>query len=308
MAYNDIIDRTGAAGDVPREIAEQIVGDVETRSTALTLGRRVPTTTRDSRIPVLSASPDAYFVSGGDAGLKQVSAASFDATPLIAEEIAVILVIPDNVLADSEFGLWDALRPLVARAFARRLDRAVIFGSEKPATWPLGMVPAAIAAGNTVTRGTDPVHDLLSAAEQVAELEYNPTAAAVRTGWQYSAAATRSDAFTGSPVGANQPFPLQVAGLPIAINPVFWDNSAADLVIADWSNVLLGVRQDIRFEFSNSAVITDETGAIVNNMWQRDSTSMRAVMRIGYHLAQPATGANTRGVPVSVVVPPAPPS
>jgi hypothetical protein len=37
--------------------------------------------------------------------------------------IAVILVIPDAVAADSEFGLWDALRPLVARAFARRLDR-----------------------------------------------------------------------------------------------------------------------------------------------------------------------------------------
>jgi HK97 family phage major capsid protein len=93
MPYTDIIDRVGAAGDVPREIAEVITGDIETRSAVFALGRRVPTTTRDSRIPVLSAVPDAYFVMG-DSGLKQTSAATFDATPLVAEEIAVILMIP----------------------------------------------------------------------------------------------------------------------------------------------------------------------------------------------------------------------
>ena len=66
----------------------------------------------------------------------QSSKATFESTPLIAEEIAVILAIPDSVLADSTFDLWSGLSPLVARAFARRLDRAVIFGQEKPATWP----------------------------------------------------------------------------------------------------------------------------------------------------------------------------
>lgn len=307
MPYNSVIDRVGAAGEVPREIAEQIVGDVETRSTALTLGRRVPTTTKDSRIPILSAAPDAFFVTG-DAGLKQTSAATFDSTPLIAEEIAVIIVIPDAVISDSEFALWEAIRPLVARAFARRLDRAVIFGEEKPASWPAGMVPQAIAAGNTVAPSADPVVDLLAAAQNVAEAEYNPTAAAVATGWQYRAASTRSDAFTGSPVGARSPFPLTVAGLGVKTDPVFWDATAADVVVADWQNVLIGVRQDLTFDFSNSAVLQDDTGAIVNNMWQRDSTSMRAVMRVGYHLAQPVTQSGTAGVPVSVVVPSGPAS
>ncbi|HEX2299408.1 MAG TPA: phage major capsid protein [Pseudonocardiaceae bacterium] len=307
MPYNDVIDRVGAAGEIPEQIAEVIVGDVETESTALTLGRRVPTTTRDSRIPVLSTAPDAYFVTGDD-GLKQTTAATFDNEPLVAEEIAVILTIPDSVIADSEFGLWDATRPLVARAFARRLDRAVIFGDGKPASWPAGMVPAAVAAGNVVqqagdTGPSDPVVDLLGAAQLVAEAEYNPTAAAVGTGWQYRAAASRSDAFSASPVGAGQPFPLSVAGLPIKTNPVYWDATAADIVVADWRNVLIGVRQDLAFEFSNSAVITDEDGAVVHNMWQRDSTSMRAVMRIGYHLAQPAAQSGEAGVPVAVVAP-----
>jgi HK97 family phage major capsid protein len=312
MPYNSVIDRIGAAGDVPRELAEAIVGDVETRSTALSLGRQVPTTTRDSRIPILSSTPDAYFVTG-DAGLKQTSAATFDSTPLIAEEIAVILMIPDAVIADSEFGLWEAIRPLVSRAFARRLDRAILFGEERPASWPAGIVPQAIAAGNYVQRqgttGTsDPVVDLLAAAQKVAEAEYNPSAAAVAPGWQYKAASSRSDAFTGSPVGARRPFPLTVAGLPIQTDPVYWDADVAEVIVADWDNVLIGVRQDLTFEFSNSAVIQDETGAIVNNAWQRDSTSMRAVMRVGYHLARPVTQSGTAGVPVSVVVPSAPAS
>lgn len=305
--YNSVIDRVGAAGEIPATFSEAIVGDVETRSTALALGRRVPTTTRDSRIPILSSTPDAYFVTG-DNGLKQTSAATFDSTPLIAEEIAVIIMIPDSVIADSEFGLWEALRPLVARAFARRLDRAVIFGEEKPASWPAGMVPQAIAAANFVPRTADPVVDLLAAAENVASREYNPTAAAVRTGWQYGAASTRADAFTGSPVGASQAFPLSVAGLPIMTDPVYWDATAADVIVAAWDHVLIGVRSDITFDFSNSAVIQDENGAIVNNAWQRDSTSMRAVMRVGYHLAQPVTQSGTAGVPVSVVVPGSPSS
>lgn len=302
MPYTNIIDRVGAAGDVPREIAEQIVGDVETRSTALTLGRRVPTTTRDSRIAILAQTPDAYFVSG-DNGLKQTSAAMFNSTPLIAEEIAVIIVIPDSVIADSEYGLWSALRPLIARAFARRLDRAIIFGNEKPTTWPAGMVTAATAAGYTVRAGTDPVADLLAAAENLARRDYNPDAAAVRTGWQYRAASSRSNAFIGSPVGSAQPFPLTVAGLPVATDPVYWDSTAAEIVVADWDNVLIGVRQDLTFDFSNSAVIQDATGAIVNNMWQKDSTSMRAVMRVGYHLAMPTTQSGTSSAPVSVVLP-----
>lgn len=302
MAYNDVIDRIGAAGEVPDSIAEAIVGEVETESTALALGRRVPTTTKDSRIPILGSVPDAFFVTG-DAGLKQTSAATFDSTPLVAEEIAVIIAIPDAILADSDYGLWEAIRPLVARAFARRIDRAVIFGEQAPASWPAGMVPAAIAAGNTVPRSADPVVDLLAAAQNVAEQEYNPTAAAVATGWQYRAASSRTDAFTGSPVGRGAPFPLTVAGLGIKVDPCYWDADLADIVVADWKNVLIGVRSDLRFDFSNSAVIQDETGAITNNMWQRDSTSMRAVMRLGYHLATPVTQSGTAGVPVSVVTP-----
>lgn len=122
------------------------------------------------------------------------------------------------------------------------------------------MVPQAIAAGNIVTPSADPVVDLLAAAQNVAEAEANRTAAAVAIGWQYRAASIRSNAFTGSPVGTSSPFPLMVAGLGVKTDPVFWGTTAADVVVADWQNVLIRVRQDLRFDFSNSAVLQDDTG------------------------------------------------
>jgi hypothetical protein len=302
MAYSDIIDRAGVAGDIPREFSEAILGDLEQQSTIMALAKRVPVSGRDSRVPVLATVPDARWVSG-EVGLKHVDKATFDSQPLVVEEIATIVVVPDATASDSTWPIWDALRPLVARSFARRIDRTILFGEEKPASFPTGMVPAAIAAGNTVTASDDPVVDVLNAARVVAEAERNPDAAAVSQGWEFRAAATRSDAFSASPVGAGAPFPLSIAGLGIRPRPVYWDPAVADVVVAEWDSILVGVRQDITFEFSNSAVITDENGVVQSNMWQQDSTSMRCVMRLAYTMLKPATASGSRGVPVAVVTP-----
>jgi hypothetical protein len=75
----------------------------------------------------------------------------------------------------------------------------------------------------------------------------------------------------------------------------------ADAVVADWHNVLIGVRQDVRFDFSNSAIIRDDTGAIVKNMWQQDAMFMRATMRVGSHLTTPGHQPGTAGTPVPIV-------
>jgi len=60
-----------------------------------------------------------------------------------------------------------------------------------------------------------------------------------------------------------------VGGLPVRTDPLFWDAEAADVLVGDRSNLLIGGRPDIPFDFGNSAVITDANGAIVINMWQR---------------------------------------
>jgi HK97 family phage major capsid protein len=302
MPFNNVTSRTDAAAEVPEDIAGVIVGAIETESLALRMGRRLTMSARDSRVRVLSAVPTAYWV-GGDTGLKQTSEAGFVHQQLTAEEMAVILPVPDAVVADADYDLWAELRPLVARAFAQRLDRAVLFGVGSPASWGPGLVQRATTAGNTIAGTDDGPVDLLNAAELLATKRVAPTAAVVRPGWQYAAAVRRTDAFTANPVGATTAFPLSLAGLGIVTDPLIWDPAVADAIVADWSQIMIGVRQDLRFEIFNTGVITDDTGAILYNLLQQDMSAMRVTMRVAFDVVTPTNADGARPAPVAVVTP-----
>jgi len=223
---------------------------------------------------------------------------------MTAEEIAVIVPIADAVIEDDEMELWTVLRPALVQAFARRVDAAVLFGIDKPASWGASLSQVATTATATVTATTDAVADLLLAAEKVGASGFNPTAAAVEPGWQFRASAQRSDAFTGSPVGAEAPFDLAVAGMGIATNPPKWDATIATAIVADWRNVLIGVRRDFKMEIFNTGVIQDNLGAIMFNLLQQDMSAIRCMMRIGYVLAQPDTQSDAATpAPVAMVIP-----
>ena len=109
-----------------------------------------------TRFPVLSALPTAYFVSG-DTGLKQTTEAAWDNKYMYVEEIATIVPIPEAVLDDAGFDVWGSIQPLMEDAIARTLDAAVIFGTNAPTTWATegNLVAEAVAAGNVVARGTN---------------------------------------------------------------------------------------------------------------------------------------------------------
>ena len=81
--------------------------------------------------PVLSAAPVAYWVT---TGLKQTSEAAWAGVMLTAEEIAVVIPVQDEVLADAEFPIWDELRDPIGQAFAQKLDAAIFAGTDKPAS------------------------------------------------------------------------------------------------------------------------------------------------------------------------------
>ena len=61
---------------------------------------------------------------------------------------------PENVVDDADFNVWGELRPAIAEAVAQVLDAAVFSGTNKPASWPAAIIPAAKAAGNSVELGT----------------------------------------------------------------------------------------------------------------------------------------------------------
>ena len=75
---------------------------------------------------------------------------------LTAEEIAAFVPVPDAVIDDADFDLWGDVQSGLAEAVGVALDAAVFSGTNKPASWPEAIVPAAIAAGNTNVADSTP--------------------------------------------------------------------------------------------------------------------------------------------------------
>ncbi len=76
MPYNSLITRSNAASLVPEDVSNAMLTSLEARSAVLELGTVVPVARNQTRFPVLSALPTAYFVTG-DTGLKQTTQAAW---------------------------------------------------------------------------------------------------------------------------------------------------------------------------------------------------------------------------------------
>jgi len=96
-------------------------------------------------------------------------------------------------------------------------------------------------------------------------------------------------------------YAFSIGGLPIAVDPPVWDRTLAESLVADWSCVIIGIREDIKFEIFTSGVISDENGKVVLNLMQQDTSALRATFRCGYLLAKPATDFGTGLSPAAIV-------
>lgn len=294
--YNSVTDRDNASPLIPEEVSREIIQNVADSSAALRFFRRVTMSSQQQRMPVLAALPTAYFVSG-DTGLKQTTEQSWKNKFLNVEEIACIVPIPEAVLDDSEYDLWGEIRPRVEEAVGRALDAAVFFGTNKPSSWPSDIVTAAVAAGNTYTRGTN-----AAAAGGIAEDINQTMALAEADGFDISGHVTRrtyrarlrsARDTTGqklldvAPGGGNA---STIEGAPVMYAmPGLWPSGsgAAEFLTGDWTQGILGVRQDMTWKMLDQAVIQDGAGAIVYNLAQQDMVAMRVVARFAFQVPNP---------------------
>jgi hypothetical protein len=292
-AYDNIISRADAAALMPEEVADTFLGNLTTESAVLTGFTRVPVGRAQTRFPVLSALPVAYWVTG-DTGQKQTSEVNWDNKYLNIEEIAVIVPVPDNVIDDAEVPIWDQVRPLCEQAAGRLLDATVFFGTQAPASFPDDLVTAATAAGNTETIGTSNaaagaiVGDVDALLGKIEADGYDPSsgvAARSLRGLARSARNTLGDrlgevVITKDTVeidGVTFTFPMRGQ----------WPASSgtARAVVFDPTEYVVGVRQDVTWKLLTEAVIQDNTGAIVYNLAQQDMSALRLTMRVGWQVA-----------------------
>ena len=112
----DAIARNKAEALIREQLVNTIQQDVPKSSIVMQLGTRLANmTSNQTKIPVLSMLPLAYWVNG-DTGMKKTSKQEWDNVYMTAAELAVIVPVPEAVLADS----WARYSPASVRPWAQR--------------------------------------------------------------------------------------------------------------------------------------------------------------------------------------------
>jgi HK97 family phage major capsid protein len=294
--YTNIISRTDADVFIPEEQAAEVLEAAVQASAALQLFPQVPMSSKTRRIPVLSTLPVAYFVNG-DTGLKQTTEMAWSGKMMEAEEIAAIVPIPEAVLDDADIDIWAQVRPRLAEAVGKALDAAIFFGINKPTSWPVGIGPASVSAGNTMVRGANPpaeggiaadVSDLFT----LVEADGYTVDGFVASG--------RYKGYLRNARDANGVLLSEVSGGTIYGVPIVYamagqwstGTGAMESFAGDFSQGLLGVRQDLTYKVLDQAVITDDVGSVIFNLAQQDMVALRVVARYAWQVANPPTPEN----------------
>ncbi len=295
-----LIDRTGADTLIPEERAREIIQGVVTQSAVLSQGRRLPNmSSRTYRMPVLDMLPLAYFVNG-DTGQKKTTKMAWDKKIITAEEIAVIVPIPEAVLDDSEYDIWAEVRPRVEEAFGKVIDGAILFDANKPDSWRDGIVTTATKASSVVTLGdSDNLYDKVMGEDgviaKVEESGFFVTGHMADITMRAKLRGLKDS--TGNPIfkadmqngtrysldGSNMTFPNNGA----------FDKSKALMISGDFSQLTYSIRQDITFKLFTEGVVQNTDGTIAYNLMQQDMVALRAVMRIGWEIPNPINSLKT---------------
>lgn len=294
-----MIERSNLAGLIPEPVTREIFQGVVEQSTILRYGRRLPNmTSKTQSINVLDMLPMAYWVDG-DTGFKKTSTQAWEKKKIYAEELAVIVPIPEAALDDSNYDIWGEVRPRLVEAMGRKIDEAIIFGVGKPTSWRDGIVKTAKDAGNVVTAGTgaaaDLYQELLGEGGMIAKAEesgYAPTgilsAIQMRAKLRGLTDTNKRPIFMST---MQQTAQYMLDGIPMdfPMNGA-WDPNEALAIAGDFNQLVYSIRQDVTYKVLTEATIVDpSTKAVVYSLAQQDMVALRAVMRLGWEIPNPTS-------------------
>jgi hypothetical protein len=265
---------------LPRGVAQDFIGRIEQQSIAMQLGRTMRMSAATESIPVIAFRPTAKFVSPMYGGRKPVTEIRWTAKEIVPEEVACVLPVPNAWMQDANFDVEGQVEREMANAVAWTLDQAMIFGIDRPASYPVGGV---LGFADTVN-GRDALDAIDQGMEVLEKQGVSPdgigSGAAIGSGLRQ--AYREAKALPG--VAPSD----QLYGVPVR-RSLNWDlgASAADAVIGGWQYLAIGIREDVTFGESNDGVIFSDTGQLVASAFQDNVTLVKIHARIGCAIGQP---------------------
>lgn len=295
-----IIDRSGAESLIPTQESNEIIQGVVTQSAVLSRGRKLANmTSKQFKMPVLDMLPIAYFVNG-DTGQKKTTKQMWDKKFITAEEIAVIVPIPEAVLDDSEYDIWAEVKPRIVEAFGKVIDEAILFGADKPDSWREDIVTTATKAGSVVTLGNDEdlYTKIMGEEGVIAKVEnsgyfVNGHMADISMRAKLRGLKDlQGHPLFKSDMQSGTTYSLDGSSMNFPNNGAF-DKSKALMISGDFSQLAYAIRQDITFKLFTEGVVQNTDGSIAYNLMQNDMVALRAVMRLGWEIPNPINALKT---------------
>lgn len=284
------ITRSEAAALIPEEVVRDIIQDVTTTSVVLSNPsvRRLTMTRKQTRLPILSFLPSVSWVDPTDTGTIAQTQQKWTNKYVNAEKLAAIVPIPKDVLNDQDYDLWAEIRPRILEGIASKIDAAILFGTDVLGTFPESIEEGCDRVDHDVKAGTgvDYAEDVNQAFAHV-EADGMPINAAI-------AAVTVKQKLRGLRDDQNAPIfstSLQNDGmvasvygesLQFARNDA-WPADTAEMFVGDWSQVFVGIRQDVEWELLREATV----GGV--NLAETDQVGLKATFRFGWQLGNPPT-------------------
>ena len=295
MASSDYIARNKTGNLIPIEYYPEIFKAATAESVVLANARRLRDMERhELALTAEDALPLAYFTNG-DTGFRDVTKAEWKGVTLTAEEINAIVPVPNNVMDDMDVPIWQEVMPMLSQAIGAVIDKALLIGTNKPATWPTAILSEAQTRSHVVTvPGSSPdYYDLIMGPDgviaKVEEDGYFVSGHAANISMRAKLRGVRDE--VGQPIfmpamqGNAQ---YQLDGAPMYF-PRNGSLPAEVLDIAgDWSQLVYSVRRDMTWDIFREGVISDPTTKlVVTNLMQQRMTALMVTMRIGFALPNP---------------------
>lgn len=285
---------------IPAEERAQVFESALKRSKILPLMTRLPNmSTNKERLKVLDVLPSAYWVEGGSQGVKKTTKQAYKDLYVYAEKLAAIVPIAIDDLEDANYDFWGNVRPRIEEAMYKAIDSAILFGTNKPATFPKGIVDLAFEYGHQVVQGgSETLYSVIDRAMEKVELTGHNVSGLIGGLGAKSAFRKMLDTTGQLIVGS------EINALPkFYVDNGSWNSQLASFIIGDFSQAVYSVRKELNFKLLTEATIKDPVSGEEIFLAQQNMVALLVEMRIGWNIPLPASVSSDDRLGFSVVVP-----
>ena len=267
-------------GFVPTEVAAGIMDEIARGSSILQLSDIKQMKSDTMKFQVWADKPGAYWVGEGER--INTSKASWIFPEMQAKKIAVIIPVTREKLNDTTIDVFGELKPQIAEAFYTTIDKACLFGTDSPFT--KNVFKSATDASNVITRDAQSLDlDISDVMGKIEEKNLDPNGFAGHYGLKKELRNLRDSNGNQLAVIGMKENSLYDLPLTFVRNGAF-DKTKAELLCADWSKSIVGIREGIEFEILKEATLQSVTMGDDKplSLAENDMIAIKATMRIGF--------------------------